>query len=289
MVDAHTHVVSRDVERFPLKPAGLPQGMGDAQRPADWFESHAVSADELVEGLGAAGVDRAILVQAMGAYGYDNTYCASAARAHADRTASVAIVDPHGADPRSRLSRWVEQQGMRGVRLFAIGAKGGWLDEAPGHILFEAAGALGIPVVVTILSSEIPKLVGALRRFPDVPVALDHCAFPDLRGGPPYEEARTLFDLSVHSNLRLKVSGLLLGQIEAGGGRPADFVSALASDFGARRLLWGSDYPQTHDRAYGELVSLCREAGADLGEDDRRWYLGESAAELWPELARTTA
>ncbi len=284
-IDAHTHIISPDRARYPLQSVGLEQGTGKDRRPADWFEAHAVSVDRLMEGLPAAGVDGVILVQAMGAYGYDNSYCADAAVAHPARTTSVCIVDPLSEDAVSRLRYWVRDRGMCGVRLFAIGSGGSWLDGASGVALFRAAGSLGVPVVVTILSNEVPRLDRVLREFPDVPVALDHCGFPNLAAGPPYVAARSLFELASHRNLRLKVSGLLLAQIESAGGRPADFVTQLASTFGARRLLWGSDYPQTHDRSYAELVALCRGAAADLSEDDRRWYLGGTAMELWPELA----
>ena len=40
--------------------------------------------------------------------------------------------------------------------------------------------------------------------------------------------------------------------------------STCAEAFGAERLLWGSDYPQTHDRSYAALVELGRAACAGL-------------------------
>lgn len=284
VVDAHTHIISPDIDRYPLKPVGLPQGGAADGRPADWFEKHAVSGEKLLHGMDGAGVDRVVLVQAMGAYGYDNAYCADAAAVHRHRATSVAIVDPQADDPVADLKAWVRDRGMRGVRLFAIGGDPSWLDGPVGHRLVEAAGDLGITVVATLFASEFPRLEALLRAFPSVRVALDHCGFPDVASGPPYEGAAPLFGLAGFENLHLKVSGLLLGQVEGGGRRPADLVSRLAREFGARRLLWGSDYPQTHDRGYADLVALCREAAADLSAEDRAEYLGGTALRLWPEL-----
>ena len=285
VVDAHTHVISDDTARYPLRPPGLAQGSGGSRRPADWFRTHPITAEGLLAEAATAGVDRVVFVQAMGAYGYDNTYCADAARAHPERATSVAIVDPGASDPGADLTHWVRERGMRGVRVFAIGGDEAFLDGEAGDAMFATAGVLGIPVVVATLSTGLARLARVVRRHPEVPVALDHCGFPDLRGGPPYAAAAPLFALAEHPSLHLKVSGLILGQVEAAGGRPADVVARLADAFGARRLLWGSDHPQTHDRSYTDLVRLCRDASADLSDDDRSWYLGRTACALWPELA----
>ena len=56
--------------------------------------------------------------------------------------------------------------------------------------------------------------------------------------------------------------------------------------FGAERLVWGSDYPQTHDRTYAELVALGEGACAELGDGDRDRIMAGNALRLWPALAR---
>ena len=66
-------------------------------------------------------------------------------------------------------------------------------------------------------------------------------------------------------------------------------VDRLAEAFGAERLVWGSDYPQTHDRTYAELVALGRDACAGLTGSDRARVLGENALRLWPQLAGASA
>jgi L-fuconolactonase len=122
-----------------------------------------------------------------------------------------------------------------------------------------------------------------LDRFPNVTVALDHCAFPDLSGGPPYAKAADLFELTALPNVCLKVSCHLLEQAEETGD-PRDLVDQLAEAFGADRLLWGSDYPQTHDRSYAALVELGRAACSRFSPADQRGFLGGNALRLWPEL-----
>ena len=67
-------------------------------------------------------------------------------------------------------------------------------------------------------------------------------------------------------------------------GGAATFLERVHDDFGADRLVWGSDYPQTHDRSYAALVALGRDASAGLPPEDQERFLGANALRLWPEL-----
>jgi predicted TIM-barrel fold metal-dependent hydrolase len=287
LIDTHTHVVSPDERRYPLRPHVVDTGSADA-RPAPWYRAVPIPAERLLELMAAAGVDRALLVQAMGAYGDDNRYAVDSASRFPDRFSSVVIVDVAGdLDAAGALRRWVVDGGARGVRLFTITRpEGHWLDQPAGAAVWECAAALDVPVVVTILSHQIPRLRNALERYPDVPVALDHCGFPDLRGGPPFTRATALFELAELANLRLKVSSIVLEQVLSAGVDPAVFVRHLADRFGAARLMWGSDYSQSHFRDYAGLVELGRSAAAALDAEERAAFLGGTALGMWPELGR---
>ena len=273
IVDTHVHVVAADRERYPLHPTGI---------SLDWFRKAPVTVEEFLELMTAAGVDRAVLVQPMSAYSFDNRYVIDSAQRHSDRLASVVIVDTLD-DPAGRL-RTMADEGVSGVRLFAIRNPSLSRLDSPNALgLCEVAAELDLCVIVTILSNQLPELRAVLERFPDVTVTLDHCGFPDLSGGPPYAKAAALFELASVSNLNLKVSCHLLEQAEAAGD-PRDLVDQLAATYGADRLLWGSDFPQTHDRSYAELVELGRTACSRLSLADQRRFLGENALRLWPRF-----
>ena len=62
---------------------------------------------------------------------------------------------------------------------------------------------------------------------------------------------------------------------------PAGAVEALVANFGAGRLMWGSDFCQTHDRPYSALVELARESFAGLSASDREQCLAGTATRLW--------
>jgi len=265
LVDTHVHVVSRDLLAYPLHP----------HRPdVSWFTEHPCPADEFTGLMAENGVDQAVLVQAMGAYSDDNRYCVDSANADPRRFTAVVYVDSPAA-----LERWAAK-GASGVRIVA-----GTDPRAPALLdpvvsdLIGTAVALDLRILLTTFDAAgIPSL---LERFDGLPVAIDHCAFPDLSGGPPYERARPLFEIAAVPGLQVKVSTNALDQATKAGGDPRDFVAALADAYGPERMQWGSDWSQTHDRPYADLVAYAERAFSVIPEDARRWVDGDAARGFW--------
>ena len=133
---------------------------------------------------------------------------------------------------------------------------------------------------MTIFDNQLPELRAVLGKFPDVPVSLDHCGFPPLAGAP-WREAEPLFRLAELPNLHCKVTTNVIDLASAHWGSPGSFVTELVHHFGADRVMWGSDFCQTHDRTYPELVALARDAFSELPRPDRAKCLGATAARLW--------
>ena len=118
-----------------------------------------------------------------------------------------------------------------------------------------------------------------MPRLPDVPIAVDHCAFADFSHGVP-DDLRALVD---HPRVSLKVSTIVLDRM-AEHGDVRDGLAELAACFGADRLMWGSDFSQTHDRPYPELAEYARRAASRLDPGAREAFLGGTAMRLWPQL-----
>jgi len=138
------------------------------------------------------------------------------------------------------------------------------------------------------MESGLHNVAALLADRPPTPVAIDHCAFPDLRGGTSFPHAAALFGLCEFAGVHLKVSSNALDCARHADVDPRAFVSALAERFGPERLQWGSDWSHTHDRSYGELVTEAIDAFSVLDPDDRVWPLGRSAAGFWPGWAPAT-
>jgi L-fuconolactonase len=282
VVDTHTHVVSADHTRYPLEPpAGLPR--------MSWFDDHPVTAEELVEALDAGDVAGAVVVQAKGAYGFDNSYAADARAVAPSRLVNASIIDMESPDRVDQLTYWATKRGMLGTRLFDIPTSSpSWLNNPSTKSVLDQARELGIRISLCILEGAIPLVGDLLDMAPDLPMALDHCGFADLTGPPPYQAAAPLFALQRHSNLRLKVTTTLVSPGAEAGNDPRDRLEHLCEVFGVERLMWGSDYPQHHSEPYPEIVDFARHACSRLTPAEQARFLSGTALELWPELQPTT-
>jgi predicted TIM-barrel fold metal-dependent hydrolase len=267
IVDTHTHVVAPDGERYPLQALEAEGG---------WYRDAAVSVDGLVELMDEARVDRAVLVQGVSAYRYDNRYVLDSGARRRDRCTSVVCLDTQAPGAVTELRRLTHEHGGRGLRWWALSTEP--LGEP--RALWDELAVLGLPVVVTMFASRLDELRSVVPTLPPVPIALDHCAFADFARGVP-DELRAFAALPTVS---LKVSTIVLDGMGAHGD-VRDGVAELAACFGAERLMWGSDFSQTHDRPYPELAELARSATGRLDDDARGAFLGGTALRHWPELA----
>jgi predicted TIM-barrel fold metal-dependent hydrolase len=271
IIDTHVHVIADDQRKYPRRT--------DAQA---WVRDTSV---EMLLALNReAGVDRTVLVQGFGAYECDNSYTADCARRYPNSFASVCIVDYRQGDAPEQLSYWVRERGVSGVRLFTTIEPELLLDDPLMLSLWTRAAALAIPICIMTRFRQLSRLPALLERFADIPVALDHLALPRLSDGPPYETLQPLFDLVRFTNLYLKFSTETLYASRRGRSTPKEFFSRLIERFSGRRLMWGSNFPATHDRSFKEQLGLAREDLAFVSQEDQRWLFGETALSVWPSL-----
>jgi L-fuconolactonase len=271
MIDTHVHVIADDQQKYPRRP--------DAQ---EWV--HDTTGEMLIELNRAAEVDCTVLVQGYGAYEYDNSYAADCAREYPDRFAAVCIVDQRQADAPERLTYWVRERGVSGLRLITIIEPEPLIDDERTWPLWRRAAELEIPVCIMTRFHQVTRLRAMLQQFPEVRVALDHLALPRLSEGPPYNSVEPLFELAHFPNLYLKFSTETLYAARRGLGTPREFFSRLIERFGARRIMWGSNFPATHDRSFKQQVELAWEELAFLPDEDQRWIFAETALCMWPKL-----
>ena len=136
--------------------------------------------------------------------------------------------------------------------------------------------------------ANFPRLRRVLEQFPDQAVVLDHCGFADVSGGPPYANAGELFACAAYPNLHLKVTSGVLESAEQAG-RATRATSSIAWPRSSASGAWcrGTDYPQTPDRPYADLVALGRRR-ARRGSRPRCRSRARRHREsgCWPEIRR---
>jgi len=274
IVESHCHIISGDQRNYP-------RDLGS--NPAGWVRD--LPAEEFLNLMSGAGVDRAVLVQAFGAYRYDNSYVAKSAERYPDRFVAVCIIDPMQPDAPEKLDYCVNQQGIRGLRVVTWTEPPTMLDDPRISPLWQRAAELRIPVCVLTTFNQVPRLRPVLERFPELRLALDHLGLLGLGDGPAHRAAEPLFELARFPNFYGKFSSWTIGSlVRSGKNVCVDFFHRLIDAFGADRLMWGSNFPASNERSYRGFVELAQEQLAFLSAEEQRWLFGETALCLWPTL-----
>lgn len=286
IVDTHPHIMTLDTAAYPPAPVGGTQSA--------WSRGVSLTGAEFAPMMARAGVSAATVVQASTVYGYDNSYLADSVEALPGIFAGVCSVDPVADDAADRLGYWISERGLHGVRLFATSAGAGTLfslDDPRLEGFWAKAAQLGIPVDVQVRYPGIDAVGRLLERHPGIPVILDHLSTPPLSDGPPYRAAEGLFELAGFKQLHLKFTNRNLDDAGQGESTITAFLAQLVERFGADRIMWCSNFPNTDGKApateqtYAELVERAVRAVSPLGPDVGQALLGGTALTLYPSLA----
>lgn len=277
--DIHPHVISDDEVAYPRAPLGGNQ--------SDWSKEHHVTIETMVAAMDEAGIISSALVQAASCYGYDNSYVAEAVARYPDRFTAVGTIDVLSPNAVNVMQGWIAR-GVTGLRLYTGGSKlkfdFSWLNDARSFPVWEKAGELGLPICVQCRMPAFPTVDEMAGRFPQTRIVIDHLARADISDGPPYTNARPLFDLAAHSNIYLKVTPRTFDLAATGAASPETFFPMLVEAFGADRCAFGSNYPAS-EGTLAQIVERAKRNLAVLEPRDRDMILGGTAEILYPRLA----
>jgi predicted TIM-barrel fold metal-dependent hydrolase len=275
-IDAHAHVWTPDVRRYPLAPGYKPGDMSP----------RSFTAAELLGHCRPAGVGRVNLIQ-MSYYGFDNSYMLDMIALHPDRFVGTAIVDPSGPDPGAAM-RALKPKGVRAFRIQSVGPylPGGpmpesarWL-QSPGYAAMFAAAAENKQALSGLIDpsafAEVDRMCG---RFPGTTVVIDHLGRIGVDGQVRDAEVDALCALAKHANVRVKVGAFYaLGKKTPPYLDLAPLIGRVVRAFGPSRCMWESDCPfQVVSHAYADSLALIRDRLDFLSADDRDWLLRRTA------------
>lgn len=272
IIDTHPHVMGAPSDRYPFAPVGGQQSA--------WSRDVSLDGDAFFSMMSVAGVDRAVLVQTSTVYGFDNGFLADTVASRPAVFAGVCSIDALAPDAPARLSYWVTERGLRGVRLFSAAAAMGVLfsvDDTRLDPFFSRASELSVPVDLQIRYSGLAAVRRVLSRHTGLRVVLDHIAGAPLDSGPP----RDLFAMADFDRVNVKFANHNLDAARPG------FLRSLVDAFGADHVLWGSNFPSTFGKApatvetYTAMVSRAEAAASSLGPEVSAAILGETARRVY--------
>lgn len=277
-IDAHSHVWSDDLAKYPLGPWATPAAMQPTTFTADQFLAVAKP----------SGVDRAVLIQHAPLHGYENSYILDCARAYPGVFSVVAMINERTAGLHGRL-RALRDQGARGIRIGATKHADrtlnvdppNWLD-APGmRLLWKHAAELGVAVCPLLGPDFLPSLDPMCEQNPETVCVIDHFGHIDI---DQPETVASLTRLARHPNVYVKVSGFYkFGDKRAPYDDLAPMIRPVVDAFGPERLMWASDCPyQLNDgNNFSDAVALVRDGLAFLSASDRMSILRDTAAKVF--------
>jgi predicted TIM-barrel fold metal-dependent hydrolase len=277
-VDIHPHVISDDEGAYP--PAPL------FGKRSDWSQERPSTVETLIASMDEAGVAKAAVVHSSTTYGFDNSYVVDACNRYADRLIAVGSVDVLAPDAVETIRSWVDR-GLKGLRVFTGGSTKEFdpseLDDPRAYPAWELLGDLGLTMCIQTGPVGLAAVTALAKRFPNVPIILDHLGRPEVTDGAPYANAQSLFDLAPIESIYLKLTPRIMGDSTKGEATPETLFPKLVDVFGAQRMAWGSNYP-TSPGTLAEIKATAESRLACLTDADREWIFAKTAQKLYPAL-----
>jgi len=267
IIDPHVHVWKND-PRYPWAK--------ETPKPPE----QDATPEMLLELMRANGVAKTIIIQVI-YYRWDNSYAADVLKQYPQHFQGVARVNPEDPAAPDHLSRLVEEQGFRGVRLSPAGnEQGDWIRGPLMPPLWKRCNELKVPMTLLAPASRMPDAARLIEKFPGLTVVIDHMADcpldrPDL--------LKLLLVLERYPNVFVKISHTWsLSKQQYPYLDSQQQVKRLYDAFGPRRLMWGTDWPGVERYCgYAKALALVRDDMSFLNGEDRNWMLGRTVERVW--------
>jgi predicted TIM-barrel fold metal-dependent hydrolase len=175
------------------------------------------------------------------------------------------------------------------MRLFTTGStlpdQATFFAEPKSYPFWEHAAAENIPVCMQMKQEGLPLLRQIMDRFPKVTMILDHLARAPFEDGPPYSAAAEFFELAKYKQVFLKITPSNWGAKKWGKGTPDTFFGKVVDTFGASRIAFGSNFPNSPG-TLKEILGAARKTFSFVKASDQDWIFGKTALTLYPVLAK---
>ncbi len=247
-----------------------------------WFEPIST----LLHEMDTNGVSRALLIPYAGYF--DNSYMFQCMKDHPDRIAVSVQVDSESPDAAGEIRR-LRDQGAVGIRLRPY-------EPCPGDdpfALWRVADEVGLSVschgnLKMFADLEFHK---AVESLPNLTIVLEHFGgasrtvkFPE----PQLELLDGLLALAKYPNVYIKFPGF--GELwprpfpftVPAFKEPPAYVKQVFDAFGAKRTMWGSDFPPSAGReGYANVLKLPMNNVPYFMDEDKDWIFGKTALSVW--------
>jgi predicted TIM-barrel fold metal-dependent hydrolase len=272
-IDAHSHIWTRDVTRYPLAPG----------KTLDDLAPASFTAEELLQVAQAENVERVVLISHHPYYGFDNRYLLDAAMKYPQRFRVVGALDECKPDVEGRMREMLKNR-VTGFRITPLVSGEGWLDSPGMDSMWRTAATTRQAMCCLINPEHLPRVTKMCDKHRNTSVVIDHFARIGMAGPIRREELDQLCGLSRFDNVTVKISAFYaMGQKKPPYHDLVPMIKRLYESFGAQRLMWASDSPYqlVGGHTYRASISLVRDHLNFLTPVERSWLLRGTAEKVY--------
>ncbi|MHB9070193.1 MAG: amidohydrolase family protein [Sedimentisphaerales bacterium] len=287
IIDAHIHLWNKVTGRLgmqkvsPVANGVIRIGSKEYQGMPSWFRDCRSSAELAKAAFDDAGVDAAVVTQEY-LDGNQNEYLLDAQKKY------PGLFFVHGligfGEPKRLRNEFASvcKKGFRGIKCPAmflpqLGVK---LDEPDLMYVWEQMEAEGIVLSIDLTPGDVQvgQMKNVIRNFTKLKIAIGH--FGMVGHGNRMSQIR----LAEFENVYIECGGIIwLFRQEGPPFKQAQSkIRQAMKAVGAKKLMWGSDYPRTMvDFTYRQSLELATKGCDFMNEDEKKAFLGGNAARIY--------
>ncbi len=268
IIDPHVHVWTHD-RRYPFAAETKNPPVEDA------------TPEMLLELMRQNNVAHTVIIQVIH-FRWDNSYLRDVLKQYPGIFHGVARVNPEDPAAPDTLSKLVQEDGFRGVRLSPNeSAAGDWIRGPLMPPLWKRCRDLKVPMTILAPAARMPDIGALCAKFPDLTVVIDHMA------DCPIDRPDLLLKLTAlkrYPKVFVKISHTWSLSKEGFPYRDTfPLVQRLHEAFGPKRLMWGTDWPVSNRHSsYAQTLAVVRDGMTFLNKEDKRWMLSKTIERVWP-------
>jgi L-fuconolactonase len=239
--------------------------------------------DDLLPQLGEHGISATILVQCAETLA-ETRFLLDIAQRTAFVAGVVGWVDFTAPDAPATIDELARDPLLIGLRPMVQDLPDDdWLLRRDLKPAMDAMIEHGLVFDALIYPRHLPRLAAFLDRYPDLDVVLNHGAKPPIRDAVLDPWRADFAAIAARPRTLCKISGLATearADWRASDLRP--YVDHLRSVFGAKRLMWGSDWPVLNKAgSYADWHKAAESLLSDFPVEDREAVFGGNAERFY--------
>lgn len=197
----------------------------------------------------------------------------------------VGWVDLQGENISDQLAAWGSFKKLKGFRHILQGEADRALMLKPAFLNgIQALQPFGYTYDILIFPDQLKFATELVTKFPNQKFVLDHIAKPDIKNQNIMDWQQDIQALAALENVSCKVSGMVT-EADWSNWKSGDFTAYLDvvfEAFGAKRVMYGSDWPVCLVAgSYGAVINLVEEYTKTLSANERDLFWGGNATNFY--------